>query len=172
MVNRQNDACWLKFASSHTLSFFFFLQLTPFIMTLRRKNILPHYGTVAIYGFMLVFGAFINFFEYSIVGGESLLCTRAICGNLAFLWRTTPLGLLPPSVRRVVQNKYLIWSVMAVLVHYVLRPMSEEPMTPLRHKVYSYSLLMVFLNGYMKCTAATYSDEAATKNKLTVKKVS
>jgi len=135
----------------------FVVQLNPFLMTLRRKNLLSHFGTVTIYGFLLIFGLSVCISEYMHVGGVSCLRTVAFCGNLAILWRMSPLPLLPRSTRAVVQNKYLIWSTLAVLVHYRLRPLSETPiLSTRRNMVYSCSFLMVLLNCYLKCTATSY----------------
>lgn len=141
------------------------VQINPFLMTLRRKNLLSHFWTVAIYGFLLVFGLSISILEYTRgEAGISRLRTVAFCGNLAILWRTSSscstLLLLPKGVCTVLQNKYLIWSVLAILSDKMLRSMSEIPeISAQRHAIYTTSFVLVFLNGYVKCTAKNYCDD-------------
>ena len=148
----------------------FVVQVNPLLMTLRRKNLLSHYGVVTIYGFLLVSGLVVTISEYTRVGGVSCLRTVAFCGNLAILWRASHWPLLlriPKSVHGWVQNKYLMWSLLAVLVHTQLRPWMARPMTETRSMIHSFSFFLVLLNGYFKCTCTT----TATKGSDEIKRL-
>ena len=149
----------------------FVVQVNPLLMTLRRKNLLSHYGVVTIYGLLLVFGLVVTISEYTRVGGVSCLRTVALCANLAILWRTshwpTRLG-IPKSAQGLTQNKYLIWSLLAVLVQTQLRPWMARPMTATRSMIHSFSLFLVWLNGYFKCTttANAFNEHNVPVNKV------
>lgn len=150
----------------------FVVQLNPFLMTLRRKNLISHKATVTIYGLMLVFGVLTVGNEYMRYG-SAMLRTISCVGNIAILWRMVPLGhVLPSSVARILQNKYLIWSALAVAVNYYLRPLAYQEVSMQRHLAYSCGMIAVFVNGYYKCRADSYShgcENEVDDKKLNVK---
>jgi hypothetical protein len=141
----------------HTIQFLnvFVVQLNPFLMTLRRKNLISHWATVTIYGFLLVVGFLICLYEYTRFG-VSMLRTVAAVGNWAILWRTSSLP-ISQSMRKIVQNKYLIWTVLGIATQY-LRPLAVQEMSSVRKVIYSAGFALVILNGYWKCTSKHYSD--------------
>jgi hypothetical protein len=134
------------------------VQLNPFLMTLRRKNLISHQATVTIYGGMLVFGVFSVGYEY-LRYGTAMLRTVAFVGNLAILWRMAPLSyLLPPGVPpRKIQNKYLIWTVLGIVVNTFLRPLALQEVSFQRHLLYTSSMILVIVNGVVKCQSQNYS---------------
>lgn len=140
----------------------FVVQLNPFLMTLRRKNLISHYLTVTIYGCMLIFGFTVCVYEYTRFG-ISMLRTVAAVGNIAILWRTNSVLPFSKSVRNILQNKYLIWTVLGVAVQY-LRPLATQEMSFQRRILYTTGMALVILNGYVKCTSPHYSSNDTTDN--------
>lgn len=103
----------------YTLFFYnlFVVQLTPFIMTLRRKNLVSHELNVFLYGLMLAYGFLIG-----------LICVRGDCGIIrliacvAALWRMGPFPL---------KNKYVIWTAMHFAMKKLMRPILDDDQTTL-----------------------------------------
>ena len=92
----------------------FVVQVTPFIMTLRRKNLVSHNFNVFLYGCMLVYGVNLGF--KAVLGDAGVLRLMAC---LAALWRMGPFPL---------KNKYFIWTTMFILLQHVFRPvMTRHP---------------------------------------------
>lgn len=145
----------------------FMVQLNPFLMTLRRKNLISHYAAVTIYGFILVFGFIVCFFEYKRFG-VSMLRTVAFVANIAIVWRTSPLPIKSNAIRNIVQNKYLLWTVLGVLTQYI-RPLAVQEMSMRRQVVYTIALAAVVANGVIKCRSGNYSH--GTDDKKPIKKV-
>jgi hypothetical protein len=85
-----------------------------------------------------------------------MLRTVAAVGNWAILWRTSSLP-ISQSMRKIVQNKYLIWTVLGIATQY-LRPLAVQEMSSVRKVIYSAGFALVILNGYWKCTSKHYSD--------------
>jgi len=79
------------------------IQFTAFILTLRRKNLVPHLPIVFFYGLMLAFGFFVNLYDLNMANSFLMVNTLA---NLAAFLR---LGCRMP--------KYLLWALMSVLAH-------------------------------------------------------
>jgi hypothetical protein len=135
------------------------LQVTAFLLTLRRKNLVSHSLNVVLYGALLAGGLGIGLYEY--VGRRSGGDVDALImvGSMAALWRMGPW----PSVLR---NKYLIWTTMhCIVLQLVLRPVLEgDPsafLTPMQVKLLSYSLFAgMVLYGFYKHVQA----EKETKN--------
>jgi len=86
------------------------IQLTAFLMTLRRKNLAPHGPLVTTYGLMLVGGA----------------CTSILDHSLHGYWLMAKLFATAAAVLRIGfgVNKYVLWGGLAVALH-VLRPHLE-----------------------------------------------
>jgi hypothetical protein len=133
----------------------FVVQLNPFLMTLRRKNLISHYATVSIYGFMLVFGSVICIYEYTRYG-IAMLRTVAFVGNVAVVWRTSLIP-LKGRLRTIVQNKYLIWTALGILVQYIRPYALMQEISMQRNMVYTSSMVAVVVNGYVKCNSNDYS---------------
>uniref|UniRef100_A0A7S2X795 Uncharacterized protein n=1 Tax=Lotharella oceanica TaxID=641309 RepID=A0A7S2X795_9EUKA len=80
------------------------IQFTAFILTLRRKNLVPHTPSMVFYGIMLSFGFCVNF--YDLRTENSFLMANTLANLAAFL----RLGCRMP--------KYLLWALMSVLAHF------------------------------------------------------
>ena len=89
------------------------IQITSFLMTLRRKNIISHNTWVAAYGALLVFNfapaALVYYKLHVIHMGLTLGCMAALL--------RIGVGL----------NKYLVWSVIAIIVHFVRSTTTPGP---------------------------------------------
>jgi hypothetical protein len=77
------------------------IQFNAFLMTIRRKNLVPHNPLVATYGAMLVFGFIVASYEHQRFGLFAMVNTL---GNLAAVLRMY-----------FAMPKYLLWALMAVL---------------------------------------------------------
>ena len=96
----------------------FVVQVNPFLMTLRRKNLLSKTVVVSIYGIMLAYAfsfAIDEYKTYAPNGFNSFWCFGMI-GNLATILR---LGPRIPVIRYVQDNKYILWIVLGLLLRYI-----------------------------------------------------
>ena len=105
--------------------FAFILQVTPFLMTLRRKNLVSKPLIITMYGVMLIGGMGVTIYElvhYTAHPFHSFLCQGVII-NLATILRVGP---RVPVLRYVVQdNKYLLWLSMGLLLRRI-RPIFDQ----------------------------------------------
>ena len=83
-------------------------------MTLRRKNMVSHINAVLAYGFILLFGFVIFLYEVPQLNALHLVIGLANVAAMLRMWA----GL----------NKYLIWGVMAAIMHFA-RP-TLSPVAP------------------------------------------
>ena len=90
----------------------FVVQFTPFLMTLRRKNLVSHNLSVFLYGLMLVYGIFVG-----LASVRYDLGILRLVACLAAFWRMGPLPM---------KNKYFIWTVMHLLLEGLFRPVLEK----------------------------------------------
>ena len=153
----------------YTLQFLnvFVVQINPFLFTLRRKNLISHVATLALYGILLLFGFTVSVYEYTSTGGMILLRTVAFIGNLAIVWRTSSvLCFLPPALRRFLQSKYLIWTVLGILAQH-LRPHAffSDVSIPLRVP-YAGGTIAMLLNGFIKCRSRDYDNDDPLMGKV------
>jgi len=98
-----------------------FLQITPFLMTLRRKNLISTKTTVASYGSELIFGWMVFACEGAEMEGN-LLRSHGMMIDLACLLRAGP---RLPLLRYIQDNKYLVWLTIGLLLRW-LRPIFEQ----------------------------------------------
>jgi hypothetical protein len=104
----------------------FIVQINPFLMTLRRKNLLGKNGVVTIYGCLLVFANIFMLNEcstYSTNGFNSFWCQNLIASFGALL----RLGPRIPLIRQIQTNKYLLWLLLSLVMARV-RPIFDEPL--------------------------------------------
>jgi hypothetical protein len=96
------------------------VHITPFIGTLRRKGLFTsNAGGATLYGMLLVGGFLAQSIQYHQAGGEILhLFVRSMVLSAALL-RLTP---FIPSSCRILQNKYVIATMMYSIISYI-RPM-------------------------------------------------
>lgn len=138
-----------------TLQFMYvwIIQFNAFVMTLRRKNLISHFGMVYGYAAMLGFVYLVSIYEASILG--SFAFVNAI-GNLAALGRLA-LGI----------DKYVLWCGMAVVVHYGRQTVGVTAVP--QHAwlgaywphAYALTTLAVLVVGYRKVQRKTREREAA-----------
>lgn len=101
----------------------FVVQTTPFMATLRRKNIFTtKWAGLFIYGAMLVFSGFVVRRDNLSAGPKILPFVRTI-GQIAALQRMTPL----PKVFSLIQNKYVVWCCAFGLLTYIRPRMDDIP---------------------------------------------
>lgn len=118
------------------------VQVSPFLMTLRRKNLVSKTFGVTMYGIGLVYAIGLVLYEnrfHAPYGFNSFLC-QGLITNLAVWLR---LGPRLPVLRYVQDNKHVMWFLLGLLLRYV-RPWfdTEEP---------------VSTNLYIVCQAARFS---------------
>ena len=104
----------------YSLQFYacFVVQINPFLMTLRRKNLLSKNVVVTFYGVMLAYAfsfAIHEFITYAPNGFNSFLCI----GFLESVASILRLGPRVPFVRYIQDNKYVLWIVVAMLCRYI-----------------------------------------------------
>lgn len=95
------------------------VQLTPFLGTLRRKNLISNNFGAFMYGLFLVTSYIISV-KFSPGGTLTQIRLTGCFAFAAAFWRMAPL----PTWASWLQNKYLIWSVIGLMMHQT-RPMFE-----------------------------------------------
>jgi hypothetical protein len=136
----------------------FIIQLTPFLMTLRRKNLLSKNFIMTVYGIALVFLLVLNHYEYSTyaVNGLTSLGCQIFIASAGTLLR---LGPRLPIVRHVQENKYLLWVLLSVLMRLV-RPVFDQPLS---RSMWTWSIGMqvaTLLLGCWKSSQYKYLDRS------------
>jgi hypothetical protein len=120
------SACLYFPARRYTFFYFaaFGLQLNPFLMTLRRKNVASHNLLVAIYGFALLFVTFIAATEvFQHGGGWMTVHYLHSISCLAFMMRIGPRF---PRAVQFLHNKYVIWTIMSGILHFWFLPRLQD----------------------------------------------
>ena len=123
----------------------FVVQVNPFLMTLRRKNLLSKNEVLSLYGAMLSFGFFIAVYEFGVNapnGFNGFLC-QGFVANVATILR---LGPRFPIVRHIQDNKYILW----ILLGFLLRNIrtffdTKEELPYLLGKTVQLLRVLVFL---------------------------
>jgi hypothetical protein len=93
------------------------VQLTPFLGTLRRKNLIGANFGALMYGLFLVSSYIISCY-YSPGGTMTQIRLTGCFGLAAATWRMAPM----PAFLKPLQNKYIIWTTVGLVMrHY--RPM-------------------------------------------------
>ena len=105
------------------------IQATAFLMTLRRKNLLPHGPLVSTYGIMLIYGFVVATYDARSYGAWTTLNALS---NTAALLR---LGL------RV--NKYVLWCIMALACHYARETPGFKQWWPVLHAATAGALVLL-----------------------------
>lgn len=131
-----------------TVQFYFvmIIQCNAFLMTLRRKNLMPHQLGVLLYGIALITGLALAILEYDRAGGIDCVRSVTLVSCSGALWRMGPW-------KERYKNKYLIWAAECLLLNLVIRPSIETDFPLLRSQVSRLadtSMLMVVLYGIQK----------------------
>lgn len=113
-------------------SFMFFmaamLQVTPFLMTLRRKNLLSTPVGIAAYAVQLIFGWSMGEYEANFSENVPHHCSLTI-GMLIDAAVLLRMGPRLPLLRIVQENKYLLWLVLGLALRR-LRPVLDQEVLP------------------------------------------
>jgi hypothetical protein len=133
----------------------FVTQTTPFVATLRRKNMF--YGGAAIYGGMLLFSFLIMHFTYMRAGSKTVFLVRTI-GQVAALQRMTPL----PSALAPVQNKYVVWTTMFLVSRYLRAHLDDFPVDHFKF-LWAGSMAACIVMGFFKVQKALHSQTKIKK---------
>ena len=105
------------------------IQVTAFLMTLRRKNLVSHELNTVLYGALLAGGFSMGVYEclcFTTGTGHhdymTVIFSVSLIACTASLWRMGPW----PAWMEPVRNKYLIWAVMYYCLKRFLRPVVEN----------------------------------------------
>ena len=117
-------------------SLFFYIalvvQVTAFLMTLRRKNLVSHEWNIVLYGALLAGGFAMGAYEcvyFAAATGRdqhdynmTAIFSLSLIACTASLWRMGPW----PTWMDPLRNKYLVWTAMYYLLNRILRPVVEN----------------------------------------------
>jgi hypothetical protein len=123
----------------------FVTQTTPFVATLRRKNMFnSNWGGAFVYGAMLAFSAVIVQIDYINAGPRTFAVVRTL-GQIAALQRMTPL----PKALAPLQNKYVVWTCAFLLIR-SLRPHFDDIPVAYFKLAWAVTFLACLFLGYYK----------------------
>jgi hypothetical protein len=122
----------------------FVTQTTPFVATLRRKQVFTSdWGGALVYGAFLVVGAVFITQDYLNDGPKTFWTVRSL-GQIAALQRMTPL----PSSFALLQNKYIVWTTAFLLLRHVRAHFDDISLSCLKVIFYITLLLCTLLGVY------------------------
>jgi hypothetical protein len=107
----------------------FIVQVNPFLMTLRRKNLLSKNEVLSLYGAMLLFAFIVAMHEYGMNapnGFNAFLC-QGLVANIATVLR---LGPCIPILRYIQDNKYILWISLGLLLRNIRTYFDTEDELP------------------------------------------
>jgi hypothetical protein len=146
---------------SYSIPFYilFVVQTTPFVATLRRKGVFTSdIGGAVVYGLFLICGFLTQVIQYSQAGGERMhLFVRCI----TLLAATLRFSLLP-STFWLIQNKYVIWTLMYLIIRHVRPFIGQLDVSQLRMILAALFASFAF-SGYIKIKSGYYSSNGSTK---------
>lgn len=127
------------------------IQITPFIMTLQRKNLVSPKFVMIVYGSLLIGAFLIGTIPFLEQESFTSILVMAEVGKWAFLWRTNLI--LDPILR----NKFLIWVVLTILIRTQLRAWKDqEHLQSWQIQLMAFTTVLVVVNGYFKCIGKSY----------------
>lgn len=141
----------------------FTIQMLPFIGTLRRKGVLKSdFLGASCYFLFLATGFGVQSVRYYREGGEQLhLFLRSVALLAAFL-RLTP---LLPSFCWPIQNKFVIWILMYMIMRHARPVISELDVVRMR-MVFGALILSLVVSGYVKIKSGYYPDDVRAAKKM------
>lgn len=120
------------------------VQITPFLGTLRRKQVLTSKLLGAfLFGSVLLSSAIFVTLDYLNDDPKTIWIVRSL-GQIAALQRMTPL----PSSFSILQNKYVVWTTAFLLLRYIRAHIDEFPVPFLRSLCFTTLFLCLLLGGY------------------------
>jgi hypothetical protein len=150
---------------SYAMPFYamFPVQVTPFVGTLRRKGLFTSkFWGAFVYGALLVGGFVVQAYQYDIDGGERMHLFGRSVGLLAALLRLTP---FLPSFCWPLQNKFVIWTLMFLIVRQCRPVVSHLDLVKMRSIILAL-LVALAISCYVKVKSGYYpSDVKAAKMK-------
>lgn len=145
----QANAGMLLGLRRYTLPFaiIFVTQTTPFVATLRRKQVFnSNVGGAMMYGLFLIYPAIFVQLDYINEGHNTFYIIRTIA-NVAALQRMTPH--IPKPISTIVQNKYVVWTTAFILLRYLRQNVDTIPETQFK-SVWLTSFILCILLGFYK----------------------
>lgn len=131
----------------------FTIQITPFIGTLRRKLIFTsNFWGAVVYAALLGGGFGIQCYYYQLTGGEVLHLFGRSIGLYAALIRFTD---VIPKPLSILQNKFVIWTVMYTIVHQARSINYEIDVVQLRI-ILAIVILLMAITAYRKVQSGYY----------------
>lgn len=131
----------------------FTIQLTPFVGTLRRKLIFTsNFWGAFLYGTLLVGGFTTQCYFYQRTGGEVLHLFGRNIGLYAALIRFTD---VIPKQLSILQNKFVIWTVMYMIIHHY-RSIDYEINVQQLRILLAIVLMLLGLTAYHKVQSGYY----------------
>jgi hypothetical protein len=144
----------------------FTVQLTPFVGTLRRKGILKsNFWGSFLYASFLVGGFVVQTLQYTQAGGERMHLFGRSIGLLAAFLRLTP---LLPSFCWPIQNKYVIWTLMYMIIRNVRPVISELDVVKMR-MIVAALLASLAVSCYVKIKSGHYPADVVAAKKMASK---
>jgi hypothetical protein len=145
----------------------FVVQVNPFLMTLRRKNLLSKSTVLTLYSLMLLGGFRMAFYEFGVHDpyGFNSFMLQGIITNCATLLR---LGPRIPIIRYIQDNKYVLWIILGFTMRYI-RPYfySKEPLPRISTIFLILRLSFIILGLWKGWVRDWYNN----KNRLTTKQI-
>jgi hypothetical protein len=136
------------------------VQLTPFLATLRRKHLIGRDIGAFLYGVFLVYGFVVS--TYFSPGGNLSLSRITSCfGIAAATWRMMPL----PSWARPLQNKYLIWTTIGLIMRYLRHRFTQWTYDQIMH-VFRLEMVVIAVLAYYKISYGYDSNSASQSFKI------
>ena len=130
----------------------FVTQLTPFVATLYRKQIINRDSIlgVILYGSFLIYGAIYVQLDYINDSPKTFAIVRGM-GQVAALQRMTPLPSNP--IFKFIQNKYVVWTTTFVVIQYI-RAHVDEISEGACKMFWGITFVLCLMLGYYKTVKA------------------
>jgi hypothetical protein len=142
----------------------FVTQTTPFVATLRRKQIFTsNMGGAMVYGGFLLYSAIYVQLDYIQDGNKTFAIVRGL-GQIAALQRMTP---LPSSIQYYcgwIQNKYVVWTTAFLILRYVREHMDDFSELLLK-AIWGTTFVLCLFLGYYKSMMGLKKSTNITKIK-------
>lgn len=134
----------------------FITQTTPFVATLRRKQVFTSdWGGAFVYGAFLVFGSYFVIQDYLNDGPKTFWIVRSL-GQIAALQRMSPL----PSSFALLQNKYVVWTTAFLLLRQIRAHLDSISVSLLKYNFYATLFLCILLGVYKTRSELTVGRKA------------
>lgn len=165
-----NATAFLVFGiRSYAMPFYamFPVQVTPFVGTLRRKGVFTSkFWGAFVYGALLVGGFVVQAYQYDRAGGERMHLFGRSVGLLAASLRLTP---LLPKMCAPLQNKFVIWTLMYLIVRQV-RPIVDHLDVVQMRLIVAALVTFLAVSCYVKVKSGYYPSDVKDAKMMAAKK--